>query len=372
MLPLTLLYILSSLLPVALAADSSFGESCSTSNNKLEVGTYQFEGDCDSTTFCASNGTCASRGCRKDIFPFGYAQGAALPPLCPNGQFCPDEGDQCQGVLAVGSACQLNRDDECEPPTNWKQLADDKLGLNYNGSVCLNFECMWANVTVGLSCVVENTAYIVYGSNNQESINIVSRGNCQTGLYCDSQQLVCIQQKDVGGSCSADKECTSMNCLSTQVCGVNIDAAAHVGIWVYIVVGVGIFGGMFGTLIALFFFHGKQRDAEREKRLQYWREQNAFRQNIMQMRDTARASLLSLPLGANTNGTNSARSTLYSREGLSSDESHLPMLQNAGTRGSGLRHQNYGEDSERDEYDSNNIVRERENDGMGYRSAHAF
>lgn len=30
---------------------------------------------------------------------------------------------------------------------------------------------------------------------------------------------------------------------------------------------------MFGTLFGLFFFHRKQRDQEREKRLQYWREQ---------------------------------------------------------------------------------------------------
>lgn len=33
------------------------------------------------------------------------------------------------------------------------------------------------------------------------------------------------------------------------------------------------FSGMFATLFGLFFFHGKQREAEREKRMQYWREQ---------------------------------------------------------------------------------------------------
>jgi len=30
---------------------------------------------------------------------------------------------------------------------------------------------------------------------------------------------------------------------------------------------------MFVTLFGLFFFHGKQREVEREKRMQYWREQ---------------------------------------------------------------------------------------------------
>lgn len=30
---------------------------------------------------------------------------------------------------------------------------------------------------------------------------------------------------------------------------------------------------MFGTLFGLFFIHGQQREVEREKRMQYWREQ---------------------------------------------------------------------------------------------------
>ena len=30
---------------------------------------------------------------------------------------------------------------------------------------------------------------------------------------------------------------------------------------------------MFATLFGLFFLHGKQREVEREKRMQYWREQ---------------------------------------------------------------------------------------------------
>ena len=83
----------------------------------------------------------------------------------------------------------------------------------------------------------------------------------------------------------------------------------------------------------------------------------------MQMRDTARASLLSLPTGANTGGTNSARSTLYSRDGFASDESHAPMLQASGKGGSGLRHQQYAESWEGDSYDNHS----RENEGMRHR-----
>jgi hypothetical protein len=47
------------------------------------------------------------------VFPFGYAAGAPLPPLCARGAFCPDEADACQPLVAVGGACQLNRDGAC-------------------------------------------------------------------------------------------------------------------------------------------------------------------------------------------------------------------------------------------------------------------
>jgi len=88
---------------------------------------------------------------------------------------------------------------------------------------------------------------------------------------------------------------------------------------------------MSGTLSGLYVTHRKQREQERAKRAQYWREQvillwpkirvmlickiqNAFHQNLMQMRETARASILSLP-------NHGAREGDY-RGGDLSDESH--------------------------------------------------
>ena len=88
--------------------------------------------------------------------------------------------------------------------------------------------------------------------------------------------------------------------------------------------------GMVGTLIALYFVHRKDRTAEREKRLQYWREQNAFRQNIMQMQETARHSIMSLPTGG------SQRTSFQSRDETLSVDSQMPMLRDK-NRGSGLR-----------------------------------
>ena len=87
---------------------------------------------------------------------------------------------------------------------------------------------------------------------------------------------------------------------------------------------------MGGTLTGLYLSHRKQRDREREKRLQYWREQNAFHQNLMQMRDAARASIMDLPNGSSPR----------------SDFRDLPD-DSQGPKASGLRHY-YNDDS----YDS--------------------
>ena len=86
-------------------------QPCNIKLNRLLAGSLQFTSECDSQTFCNSTGLCQKRGCRRDDFPFGYSQGdKGIPDKCPKGQFCPDEMDQCQPLLPVGSPCQLNRD----------------------------------------------------------------------------------------------------------------------------------------------------------------------------------------------------------------------------------------------------------------------
>jgi hypothetical protein len=318
------------------------GGNCSVANNRLQVGTYQFWSNCDTSTYCNSQtNTCELKGCRRDQYPFGYPAGTKLPDLCPAGQFCPDEEDACQPQLPVHSPCQLNRDDQCQPPGIASLVDNSTHGLNTNGSVCLNGFCEYANVTVGQACVVENTPYIGYAGTD-EFIDIVSRGNCQVGTYCDSQQKTCLQSKQLNVGCSADKECASYNCMVSGVCGRAAEAPNHFGIWVYIIVAVGIFGAIFGTLATLFIVHRKQRDTEREKRIQYWREQTAFRQNIMNMRQSARDSILSLP-------KNSNRGSMYSHDGLLSDDSQAPMMAHQAVRSSGLRQQYYDDDSAHDD-----------------------
>ena len=71
----------------------------------------------------------------------------------------------------------------------------------------------------------------------------------------------------------------------------------------------------------------------------------------MQMRETARNSVLTL-------GNASARSTLYSRDGAASEDSHVPMLGNM--KSSGLRHE-YSDDGNYSDDGHGQIVMEHHN-----------
>ncbi|KAF8200862.1 hypothetical protein BJ912DRAFT_947448 [Pholiota molesta] len=286
MIPVSLTFILFASIPQILAGSVNKGGSCTPGNSRLQAGTYQFWSDCNSVTFCNdTTNVCDSRSAAKTTF---HSDTPKTTPASPP------------------NACQFNRDDQCVGPPNYQSLADTSgRGLNVNGSVCLNNVCLWANKTAGSSCTVENTAYTGYGASG-EFIDIVSRGDCMIGLYCDSVSLQCLQSKALGASCSADKECDSR-------CGETAATPHHFGVYVYILVGLGIIGGMAGTLTGLYFAHRKQREIERSKRAQYWREQNAFHQNLMNMRETARESILSLPRNGGSRDL--------------SDESQTPILQ---------------------------------------------
>lgn len=102
------------------------------------------------------------------------------------------------------------------------------------------------------------------------TISSTTRDNCSPGLYCDAQHTVCMKMKDLGASCDADKEyvvaviyiasaflsiarrrCSTFNCLSSGVCGKSADTPDHVPFWVYIIVGICIFGGWSARVLTL-------------------------------------------------------------------------------------------------------------------------
>jgi hypothetical protein len=107
---LSLTLLLFILCPAVLAGNSTQGHPCSVGNSRLQIGTYQFWDECNILTYCSEKGICEAKGCRKDEYPFGFPRNSSFPSKCPTGQFCPDEGSQCQPLLPVGSPCQLNRD----------------------------------------------------------------------------------------------------------------------------------------------------------------------------------------------------------------------------------------------------------------------
>jgi hypothetical protein len=127
---------------LAVASESSpptLGKACSVTSNRLDPRTKRFTSDCDAQTFCSGivNGTCISRQCRREEFPFGYGANQTVPALCPAGSFCPDEGDTCLPLVAVGQPCQFNRDEQCTP-SNITGLDDYH---NFGGSMCLHSIC---------------------------------------------------------------------------------------------------------------------------------------------------------------------------------------------------------------------------------------
>ena len=108
----SLFFALSSLSVAVFAGTEGFGGPCEADRYHLSFGNYELNGDCSAAFYCAANNTCASKGCRRDVYPFGYLGNMTLPPYCASGTFCPDEGDTCLPLVDVGQPCQLSRDGE--------------------------------------------------------------------------------------------------------------------------------------------------------------------------------------------------------------------------------------------------------------------
>lgn len=188
---------------------TALGKPCSIASNHLDPRTKKFASDCDAQTFCQGtvNGTCVARQCRRDEFPFGYRANQTQPGLCPEGSFCPDEGDACRPLVAVGQPCQFNRDDQCAP-SNIPELASYH---NFNGSVCLNSVCTYANVTEKQPCSFELSTYEEINAAGVGFTNSIVRDNCQTAQYfCNTAAKVCEPLRSVGQQCQYHRDCRSV------------------------------------------------------------------------------------------------------------------------------------------------------------------
>ncbi|KAG8984101.1 hypothetical protein FRB90_005568 [Tulasnella sp. 427] len=266
------------------------GQTCNLARNRLTSTTHQFLSDCVPTAYCdPTTSTCKPKGCRSDEFPFKFPQETAenpLPPLCPDGQFCPDEGDQCLPQVPVGQNCQIDRDDECQPDPNASNLQSP---WNHKGAICLRFTCYWQNATVGQSCVVDNVVYTGYRSDGSEFATIVSRDNCVAPmLFCDAQDNTCKQALDLGADCGSDKQCISRNCGTDNKCHLPAGTVIQIPLWQYIVTGIGIVAFIGIIMASLFVFHKRERAKTQREIREYYHEQTTYRSSIIALHTAAR------------------------------------------------------------------------------------
>ncbi|OCH85557.1 hypothetical protein OBBRIDRAFT_815031 [Obba rivulosa] len=259
--------------------------TCSTKDDHVDPDSHKFMSDCNDQTYCttATNGTCQTRQCRRDEFPFGYGPGDAVPPLCPRGSFCPDEGSGCQPLRSVGQSCQLSRDDQCAPPPNWQQLASSQ---NANGSLCLHSTCVFANAGLGQRCVIDDITYIDTGPDGQQHSNVVSRHNCQTPrFYCDPTYLQCFKAKAIASTCEIDQECTSVRNGPSLNCGGGVcsdppGTPLQVAPWQYSVTVSCVITVMIAIVALLTLVHRRLRMKHYREVREYYDEQLSFRHTL--------------------------------------------------------------------------------------------
>ncbi|KAJ7157636.1 hypothetical protein C8R43DRAFT_882992 [Mycena crocata] len=272
---------------------------CSSNNNHLDPASKKFMSDCSDHTFCSgkdlNNSTCVPRQCRRDEFPFGFSTGEALPPLCPRGSFCPDEGSGCRPLVAAGRACELNRDEQCGPPPDWEDLANTQ---NFNGSICLRSVCMWvyillrgqrvlnnyslfcssryANVTLGDRCITDNTTYIDIGPGGQQITNTVIRDNCRSpAFYCNPTELLCERTLPVGSLCQTDQQCTLFNCAG-GTCADPPETPLRIAPWQCALTMTAIVGAMVATCVLLSLLHKRHRAGRSRELREYYSQQIRF------------------------------------------------------------------------------------------------
>ncbi|KAF5334861.1 hypothetical protein D9758_014274 [Tetrapyrgos nigripes] len=269
----------------ALAGTAGPGGPCSTTRDHLDPNTHKFLSDCSDQTYCsAQNGTCQPRGCRRDEFPFGYSPEDILPPLCPTGTFCPDQGDGCRLQVAVGGACQMDRDEQCAPAANWREFVNEE---NFYGSLCLKQVCMYANVTQGGRCIFDQNIYTDAGYDGRNVSVTIIRDNCRAPqLYCNQLTQVCERTKRLEEYCQLDQECELRNCVS-GICAEPPETPLRVEAWQYVITVFCVMGAMVAICILLTLIHKRHRMQHYREIREYYFEQLSLRRSMIALHTAA-------------------------------------------------------------------------------------
>ncbi|GAA5885939.1 hypothetical protein JCM5296_007038 [Sporobolomyces johnsonii] len=267
-------------------------QSCNPANDKLDPLTHDFDSDCNVTEYCSApapqpnattattSGTCVPRVCRQDEWPFGYGN-VTLPPLCDDKQYCPDQGNGCKSLVAQNGACELNRDDECEPPSDPATRLKLANPTNNNGSICLNLVCMYANVESGQACNLSNTVFTGYESDGTAYTDVVTRDNCLTGLYCEPTSLTCVSTLAVGANCTSDRSCSTSICSTTTgTCSPTPGKPHPTPVWGVALLTIAVLIALGGMVWGLLRCDKSARARRRAERAQAWAEQRQLRERL--------------------------------------------------------------------------------------------
>ncbi|ORX35794.1 hypothetical protein BD324DRAFT_631714 [Kockovaella imperatae] len=249
---------------------------CVLSHNHLKPSTKEFVSDCDAFGYCASNGTCLPRQCRKDLYVLASIRNSTfgIPPMCQPGSYCPDDASGCLPLVTLGGACELNRDDECDQTLPPPHGADK--GGEQGRVICLLGSCTPAIAHIGQSCMIENTTYAGYDSSGTGFNLQIVRDDCipQQG-FCNATSATCQDLKVSEEPCEEDRECTSANCVQ-GVCGQPVNEETRIQSWIYVLVAFGMAGAMAGVLAGLIWLHKKNEEANQSRMEEYYRQQAIY------------------------------------------------------------------------------------------------
>ncbi|KAK0485044.1 hypothetical protein IW261DRAFT_1560711 [Armillaria novae-zelandiae] len=265
------------------------GANCSSSHDHVDPVSLKFISECSYMTYCSAtqNGTCLPRLCRRDEFPFGYSEQDVLPPLCYAGTFCPDEGNGCWSLVAVGGACQLNRDEQCAPPVLRVDPTSDMDGV-----LCLKSTCMYTNGTLGQPCITENTTY-QDNFNGQQYTNTIIRDNCKApDYYCGQASMVCEAARALRYPCQAHEECVSRNC-ARGFCADPPEAPLKIQSWQYALTTICIIGILVVTVMLLALVHKRNRLQHYRELREYYDEQLGLRRAIISLHSAVASEVYS-------------------------------------------------------------------------------
>ncbi|KAI9285609.1 hypothetical protein BC943DRAFT_323720 [Umbelopsis sp. AD052] len=181
-----------------------------------------YQDSCNSSMLSCDpdSNSCQWRSCTILGITLGWDNATHNPPTsCNSTTYCPNSQLSCHPLLAIGSACDTGRDDECSGTL----------------SICLNSVCSGKTAQLNQICSTESI------SSGGPFISSVY-DNCTSGTYCSALNGVGICQSTLssGQGCLQDRQCESQKCQNGH-CLSNKSANNTLPAWQWAIVGCILF-----------------------------------------------------------------------------------------------------------------------------------